>query len=112
VWGWTVAFWLVAALTNFLLLLAFDLPPSPLAALFLLAVLQGGVAVPSTPGKVGVFHYLCQLALSVFGVPATVGFGYGLVLHVLVVGGVSAWAALTLWRHSWNLRRLAETSAR
>jgi uncharacterized membrane protein YbhN (UPF0104 family) len=112
VWGWTVAFWLVAALTNFLLLLAFDLPPSPLAALFLLAVLQGGVAVPSTPGKVGVFHYLSQLALSVFGVPATVGFGYGLVLHVLVVGGVSAWAAWTLWRHSWNLCRLAETFAR
>ncbi|MCX6028449.1 MAG: lysylphosphatidylglycerol synthase transmembrane domain-containing protein [Chloroflexi bacterium] len=111
VWGWTFVFWLVAATTNYLLLLAFDLPPSPLIALFLLAVLQGGIAVPSTPGKIGVFHYLCQLSLSIFGVPATIGFSYGLVLHVLVIGGVSLWAVLVLWRRSWNLRRLAEASA-
>ncbi len=109
-WGWTLVFWLVAATTNYLLLLAFNLPPSPLIALFLLAVLQGGIAVPSTPGKIGVFHYLCQLSLAVFGVPATIGFSYGLVLHVLVVGGVSLWAALVLWRRSWNLRRLAEAA--
>jgi len=107
VWGWTVVFWLMAATTNWLLLLAFDLPPSPLIALFVLAVLQGGVAVPSTPGKIGVFHYLCILALSVFGMPTSAGFAYGLVLHFLVVGGISLWAALALWRWSWNLRRLA-----
>jgi uncharacterized protein (TIRG00374 family) len=109
-WGWTFAFWLVAATTNYLLLLAFDLPPSPLIALFLLAVLQGGIAAPSTPGKIGVFHYLCQLALAVFGVPAAIGFGYGLILHVLVIGGVSVWAALVLWRRSWSLRRLTEAA--
>ncbi len=110
VWGWTVAFWLVAAFTNYLLLLAFDLPASALIAFFLLAVLQAGVAVPSTPGKIGVFHYLCILGLGVFNVPATTGLAYGLVLHVLVVGGVSLWAAAALWRRSWNLRRLAEAS--
>ena len=110
VWGWTLVFWLVAAATNYLLLLAFDLPPSPLIALFLLAVLQGGVAVPSTPGKVGVFHYLCQLALAVFGVPAAVGLSYGLVLHLVVVGSISAWAAMVLWRRSWSLRRLTEAA--
>ncbi len=42
IWGWTLAFWLVSGLTNLLLLLAFDLPPSPVVALFVLAVLQGG----------------------------------------------------------------------
>ncbi len=75
-------------------------------ALCVLAVLQGGVAVPSTPGKIGVFHYLCILALSIFGVPAAVGLGYGLILHVLVIGGISAWAALALWQRSLNLRQL------
>lgn len=110
VWGWTIIFWLVAAFTNYVLLLAFDLPASPLMAFFLLAVLQAGVAVPSTPGKIGVFHYLCIIALAVFHVPATIGLAYGLVLHALVVGGVSLWAAAALWRRSWNLRRLAEAS--
>jgi hypothetical protein len=74
----------------------------------LLVVLQAGVAVPSTPGKIGVFHYLCMIALSVFGVPATISLAYGLTLHALVVGGISIWAATAMWRHSWGLRRLAQ----
>jgi len=110
VWGWTIASWLVAGLTNYLLLLAFDLPASPLIALFLLVVLQAGIAVPSTPGKIGVFHYLCIIALSVFGIPTTVGLAYGLTLHALVVGGASIWAAIAMWRHSLGLRRLAQAS--
>jgi glycosyltransferase 2 family protein len=110
VWGWTIASWLVAGLTNYLLLLAFDLPASPLIALFLLVVLQAGVAVPSTPGKIGVFHYLCMIALSVFGIPTTIGLAYGLTLHALVVGGTSIWAAIAMWRHSLGLRRLAQAS--
>lgn len=111
VWGWTLAFWLIAAVTNLLLLLAFDLPPAPAMALLVLAVLQGGVAVPSTPGKIGVFQLLCVLALSVFSIPEATGLAYGLVLHVLVVGGISVWAALALWARSLNLRRLAQDAA-
>jgi len=111
IWSWTLAFWLTAALANLLLLLAFGLPASPLIALVVLAVLQGGVAVPSTPGKIGVFQLLCIAALAVFGVPDVVGLAYGVMLYVLVVGGVSVWAALALWRRSWSLSRLTEASA-
>lgn len=110
VWGWTLVFWAVAGFTNLLLFLAFDLPASVTMALVVLAVLQGGVAVPSTPGKIGVFQLLCMAALAAFGVPEAVGLAYGLVLHVLVIGGVTTWAALALWQRSWNLRRLAEAS--
>ena len=112
IWGWTAAFWAVAGLTNLLLLVAFGLPASALIALFVLAVLQGGVAVPSTPGKIGVFHYLSVLALSVFGVPAATALAYGLMLHVLVVGSISAWAAIALWRRSWSMSRLARAASR
>lgn len=111
IWGWTLLFWLMAAVTNLVLLLAFDLPLSVVMALLVLAMLQGGVAVPSTPGKIGVFQLLCVLALSVFGVPEATGLAYGLVLHVLVVGGITAWAALALWQRSLNLRRLARAAA-
>ncbi len=110
VWGWSALFWLVAAITNLLLLIAFDLPASPVMALVLLAMLQGGVAVPSTPGKIGVFQLLCVLGLSVFGVPEATGLAYGLVLHVLVVGGVTIWAALALWARSLSLGRLARSA--
>jgi uncharacterized protein (TIRG00374 family) len=111
IWGWTAVFWLVAGLTNLCLLVAFGLPASPVMALFLLVLLQGGIAVPSTPGKIGVFQWLCMIGLSVFGVPAAVGFAYGLVLYGIVVGGVTLWAALAVWRRSLDLRSLAGAAA-
>jgi len=111
IWGWTVACWLIAALTNWFLLLAFGLPPSFLMAVFLLVVLQGGVALPSTPGKIGVFQYLCVAAMSVFGVPSAVSFSYGVVLYAIVVGTMGVMAALALWRRSLSMRRLREAAA-
>jgi hypothetical protein len=111
VWGWTLAVWLVSALTNLLLLAAFDLDPSLRAALFLLVVLQAGVAVPSAPGKIGVFQYLCVLALSVFAVPASVAFGYGVVLYLIVLGTICGWAVFGLWQRGLTLRRLTQVAA-
>ncbi len=111
IWGWTVIAWLLSALTNWFLLLAFGLPPSFLIAVFLLVVLQGGVAIPSTPGKIGVFQYLCVAALSVFGVPEAASFSYGVVLYAIAFGTIGVWAALALWARSLNLRRLREATA-
>jgi uncharacterized protein (TIRG00374 family) len=111
IWGWTVVAWFTAALTNWFLLIAFGLPASWLMATFVLVVLQGGVAVPSTPGKIGVFQYLCVIALSVFGVPAATGFSYGVVLYALVVGTMVVWAAVVLWRQSWNMQRLRDATS-
>ena len=108
IWGWTLAAWLVGALTNLLLLAAFGLEPSLRIALFLLVVLQVGIAVPSTPGKVGVFQFLCVLALSVFAVPASVAFGYGVVLYLIVLGSICGWAVFGLLQRGLSLRRLTQ----
>ena len=82
--GWSVLVWLLAASTNYIAFLALHLRLPFLAAVFLLIVLQVGVAVPSSPGKVGVFHYLCLLALSVFGVERSPALSYGLLLYFIV----------------------------
>jgi glycosyltransferase 2 family protein len=111
IWGWTLAAWLVAALTNLLLLAAFGQAASLRIALFLLVVLQTGVAVPSTPGKVGVFQFLCVLALSVFDVPASVAFGYSLVLYLIVLGSICGWAVFGLWQRGLSLHRLTRVPA-
>jgi len=107
IWWWTLVVWSLGALTNWLLFLAFNLPAHVLPAVFLLAVLQAGVAVPSVPGKIGVFHYLCVLALSVFAVPAAVALGYGIILHLIVVGSTSVWSAIAMWQYSWHVSQFA-----
>jgi glycosyltransferase 2 family protein len=55
-----------------------------IASVVLLIILQVGVAVPSTPGKVGIFQYLAVSGLSLFGVENTQALAFGLVLHLLI----------------------------
>jgi len=54
------------------------------AACLVLVALTIGISVPSTPGRIGVFQYICVLALAVFGVPQAVAFAYGVLLHGIV----------------------------
>jgi glycosyltransferase 2 family protein len=108
----TVAIWLCYAYSFEVLFYAFDffrtysLPAS--AALVLLVITTISVIVPSSPGYVGTFHYLCQVSLGLFGVPAGPALTYALVLHginylpVMAVGlfclGVEGVSLGTLWR--------------
>ncbi len=82
-WALTFILLLLAAATNYLLFLAFGLHLPPIAALFLLIVLQVGIAPPSVPGKIGVFNYLVVLALSVYAVNTSVALSYSLVLYAV-----------------------------
>jgi uncharacterized protein (TIRG00374 family) len=83
--AWSLLTWLLGALTNLALFKAFGLPLSMGIALLLLAVLQIGVALPSVPGRIGVFEGLCLVTLGLFGVEANLALGYGVVLHAVVI---------------------------
>jgi hypothetical protein len=89
--------WAMYAGVNLILLGAVGAPYSWLAALFLLVVLQLGVAVPSSPGRVGVYHYLAVQSLAIFEVPQATAVSYAILLHLIsiilpaVVGAVLAW---------------------
>lgn len=104
--GWSVLIWLLAASTNYIAFLALHLHLSFLAAVFLLVVLQVGVAVPSSPGKVGVFHYLCLFALSVFGVERSPALSYGLLLYFIVFLPPTLLGVFFLWWENISWRRL------
>jgi hypothetical protein len=74
----------------------------PAAWLLLLAVLQisAVVPIPTSPGRIGLFHYLCVVTLAIFGTEKSVAMSYGLVLHIvtylpMVVGGpVGLWSEM------------------
>jgi uncharacterized protein (TIRG00374 family) len=84
IWGWSLLIWVLAVATNYIVFLAMRMALPLVAALFLLVVLQVGGAVPSSPGKVGVFQYFCVLALSLFSVERSVTLGCSLVLYLVV----------------------------
>lgn len=102
--GSTVAIWILSAYTNYLVFLALGLQPSWTESFFLLVVLQAGVAVPSTPGKIGVFQVLCRWSLGLFGVPPAQGVAYGILLYLAAPVLLMVAGAVALGIESWHLR--------
>jgi uncharacterized membrane protein YbhN (UPF0104 family) len=80
--------------------------PLVMASLFVLVVIHIGLVVPSSPGRIGVFHYLCVLSLSIFGVEGALALAYGFVLHFIVVLPVVLVGLLCLWKENLTLYRL------
>lgn len=103
----SVIIWFLSVYTNYLVFLALGMRPSWIQSLFLLVVLQAGVAVPSTPGKVGVFQVLCRWSLGLFGISATLGTTYGILLYLVAPVLLMVVGALALGKESWHLRRLS-----
>lgn len=82
---WSVVTWGTAILNNFLVLLALQIYLPWTAALLVLIVLQAGISIPSVPGRIGIFEYMCVLALAVFGIEQAPAVSYGIVLHSVVM---------------------------
>lgn len=80
--AWSIVLWLVGAASFLLMFRAFGLDLGWSAALLVQAVLAFGVALPSTPGYVGVFEGVVVAVLSVFGVDKDLAFAYAVTYHV------------------------------
>ena len=109
--AWSVLIWALYGGVNVVLLAAVGEQPSVLVGLFLLAVLQLGVAVPSSPGRVGVFHYLCVQALAVFGIVGPQAISYAVILHLISVVVPMAMGAILAWRLGVLMWRVSEDAA-
>jgi uncharacterized protein (TIRG00374 family) len=81
---WSAVIWALAAGTNALLFVAFKMQLGPQAALVLLVVLYAGVAPPTSPGRLGVFHTLTVLTLQALGIDRAPGLAYATALHAIV----------------------------
>ena len=88
--------WICYASTFQFLIYAFDLDKlydlPMIAPVVLLVITTLSIVIPSSPGFIGPYHYLCQLSLGLFNVAPTVSLTYAIVMHgigyipVLIVG--------------------------
>jgi len=83
----SAAIWLCYAGVYYACLQAFHLTATYHLAwyvgLVVLVLTTISVVIPSTPGYVGTYHYLCQVALMMFGVPAAEALSFAIVAHAL-----------------------------
>jgi glycosyltransferase 2 family protein len=110
--GMSFLVWMISAFTNFLVFLAFRMVIPIWASLLLLAVLQVGTAVPSSPGSIGVFQYLVILTLSIFAVDKNVALGYSLVLYLVIYVPIALLGIWGLWHEKITWGRLTEAVLR
>lgn len=101
--GWLAFSWLLAIISHYLILLAFEPNAKPIWMAFALSVGMLGIALPSSPGYVGVYEAAFVSALSVFGVPYENALAFALVDHALYIGLTGILGAYALIQEGQSL---------
>jgi hypothetical protein len=83
VFGWTLLHWLVQPLAFWIGLRAFGIPASWAALLFAQGVIVLAVAIPSSPGFVGVFELSAAAALAAYGIDHDAALTWATVFHIV-----------------------------
>jgi uncharacterized protein (TIRG00374 family) len=114
VFMWTLAHWLLNALSFWLAFRAVGISAPFSAAFFLQAFIALGTAVPALPGFFGVFEYMSVQGLAVYGVgqqqAATWAIGFH-ILSFIPITLIGAWYFTRLGMRMKELRAPAEASA-
>jgi glycosyltransferase 2 family protein len=79
----TTASWIALSLSNWLLMLGFDLGLSPAAGLLVSVAVGVAMILPASPAALGAFEAATVIALDAYGVPRSEALSYALVLHAL-----------------------------
>ncbi len=98
VFGWMVASWGLALLYTNILLLAFVPHANLLWSAFGVGSASLGIAIPSSPGYVGLYEGIWIGVLAVFEVPLATALAFALVSHALYLGVTALFGAYGLYR--------------
>ena len=113
--------WLVEGAFFMLVMPCFALPPGFIRGVITMSVTNLGILIPSTPGHVGPYHFICKETLisvcSVSGmtpgtmdaiqVDPSIAFSYAVVVHLIFYATTSIWGLLALAKYSLELGETA-----
>jgi len=105
--AWSLVLWIKNAAAFAICFRAFGLDVPLEAALLLQGIIGFGVAVPSTPGFVGVFEAATLLTLRLYGVDASQAVSYALTYHVTTFIPITLLGLWSLSRLHLGLRDLS-----
>jgi hypothetical protein len=91
-------------------LLAFDLRLPISGLLLMTALLHLGILIPSSPGYVGTYQFICVTGLGLFDVSRSTALGFSLVFHALWYVPLTAFGVYYLWQERLGLSGLISSS--
>lgn len=107
----SAAAWLLFGAAFVCSIVAFHLPVPWYAGLFVAVVVNLGGLVPSSPGAIGVYHYLAMLALTPWLRDSGVALGFAIVTHALGLAVVITCGGLSLIHQGLSLHALSGAKA-
>ncbi|MEP6692407.1 MAG: lysylphosphatidylglycerol synthase transmembrane domain-containing protein [Gemmatimonadaceae bacterium] len=96
--AWSLVQWLINGCAFWLAFLAVGIHAGLGAALFLQGLIALGVALPSSPGFVGVFEALAKIGLPIFGVSQTLAVTWAVGFHLFTFLPITLFGFYYLWR--------------
>ena len=100
---WTAIIWIIPAVAAWTMFKALDLHLPWIAGWAVLSFVGLGVAIPSAPGYIGVFHAAATIALTIFNVPAAAALGYALLFHATQIVPITVVGWIYLLREQLSL---------
>jgi uncharacterized protein (TIRG00374 family) len=104
---WSLVLWIKNAAAFAICFRAFGLDVPLEAALLLQGIIGFGVAVPSTPGFIGVFEAATLLTLQLYGVDSSLAVSYALTYHLTTFLPITLLGFWSLSRLHMGLRELS-----
>ncbi len=104
---WSLFAWTIGGGVYYVTMRAMEIDLPPHAAYLVMTVTSLGVVVPSSPGYVGVFHYVAVLILNgVYGIDKTPALSYALVVHAFVYVWLTILGLYSIWHEGLTYQRL------
>src|SRR4030042_3987039 len=107
-WGWSLAVWATSGLFILLVMLAFHIDAPPSAALLLLCVTSLGMTVPSSPGYIGVYHWLVVSPLQIYGVERELALSFAFALHAVTFIPLTLLGIFYMMRENYSLQSIEQ----
>lgn len=105
--AWAIFVWLTGGLMYWTVMSAMNVQAGIAAAFLVMLVTSLVVVVPSSPGYIGVFHYVAQLTLAnVFGMDKSVALSYAIVVHAFTYIWLILFGLYSMWHEGLTYQKL------
>jgi uncharacterized protein (TIRG00374 family) len=108
--GWSLGVWITAALFILFMMIAFHIEAPPSAAVLVLCVTALGMTVPSSPGYIGVYHWLVVGTLVIFNVGREAALSYAFALHALTFLPLTLLGIFYMMRENYSLGKIEKAA--
>jgi len=105
-WGWSLAIWITGALFILFVMFAFHIEAPASAAVLVMCVTSLGMTVPSSPGYIGIYHWLIVSTLLIFDVDRELALSFAFALHALTFLPLTLLGIFCMMRENYSLQRL------